>query len=339
MIMKRSLFFLWVTAFLAFQSFNFSIYAAEEPSSSTSPPSRKFLTWGQPSNVVDIGLGYLFYKSNSSWTISFPDQYGRGRSVLDFNDVSGGMPILNLDINHPNSFVSLSLQYGSGQNLAGDGKDSDYLNNGLYYQSRFDVSGGRAFWIADIQTTFSFSPPCRWVIKPFIGWEHFEEKLKMTDGFWTIYEGWGDSTPIFGLNSSYDFNWNALRMGVKGEMDFGTPRQSGINPFRLKTHLALFPYIQYEGRGVWNLRDDFRQDPSFVHKADNFGLLGLDGLVSFVYRPLKALEFEAGGRISYFYVQDGTDTTYFSDNSVVEVTLDEAKTFQAGLFFKITGRF
>lgn len=328
-----------IVALLVLQATGFSVGAAEETPTSSLPPVRRGLIWGQPSNVVDIGLGYLFSRSNSSWTISFPERFGRGQSVLEFNEVSGGIPVLYLDINHPNSYVSLCLQYGTGQNLTGEGIDSDYLYGGLYYQSRFDISGDRSFWSADLQTTFSFSPPSRWVIKPFIGWQHSEEKLTMTNGQWTVLDGWGTSLPIFGLNSSYNFSWNALRMGVKGEMDFGPPRQPGINPFRLKTQLALFPYIQYEGQGVWNLRDDFRQDPSFSHEANNFGALGLDGVVSLVYRPLKALEIEGGARITYFYVKDGTDTTYFSDNYVAQVDLDEVKTFQAGLFLKITGRF
>ena len=65
----------------------------------------------------------------------------------------------------------------------------------------------------------------------------------------------------------------------------------------------------------------------------------MDGAISLVYQPLKFLEIEGGGRMSYFYVQDGTDTTYFSNNTVANVTLDEAKALQIGLFLQITGRF
>jgi hypothetical protein len=97
--------------------------------------------------------------------------------------------------------------------------------------------------------------------------------------------------------------------------------------------------MQSSGRGVWNLRDDYKKDPSFSHEADNWGFLGMNGAISLVYQPLKFLEFEGGGRISYFYIQDGTDTTYFSDNTVYTSTLDEVKALQIGFFLQMTWRF
>jgi hypothetical protein len=326
-------------ALLVLQVATFSVEAAEEDLSSSSTSTTKSLTWGRPSNLVDIGLGYLFFSSTCSWEISFPDQYGRSRSNLDFKGMSGSIPIVFLDIHHPNSYASLSLQYGKGQGLNGEGTDSDYLSSGLVHRSRFDVREETAFWTADIQTAFTFASKPRWVFKPFIGWQHYEENITMTNGRWTTLSGQATNTPISGLDSHYDFTWDALRVGIKGELELASARQSGINPLRLKTHLAIFPYMHYSGRGAWNLRDDLKKDPSFSHEADNFGVLGMDGAISLIYRPLKFLEFEAGGRMSYFYVQDGTDSTYFSNNTTANVTLNEAKALQIGLFLKITGRF
>jgi hypothetical protein len=251
----------------------------------------------------------------------------------------GAIPIVSLYIHHPNSYASLSLQFGKGQESDGDGKDSDYLYNGRFSRSRFDVSGDTAFWIADLQTTFSFTSKPRWVLKPFIGWQHYEEKLNLTNGRWTVINSVENNTSIVGLDSRYEFNWDALRVGIQGDMGLVNAPQPGIIPLRLKTQLAFFPYMHYRGRGVWNLRDDLKKDPSFTHEADNVGVLGMDGAVSLVYQPLKNLEIEGGGRLSYFYVQDGRDRTFFSNNDVVIADLDEAKALQVGLFFKITGRF
>ena len=256
-------------ALLVIQATGFSVGAAEETPSPSSPERSKSLTWGRPSNLVDIGLGYLFSSSNTSWEISFRDQYGRSRSVLDFKGIIGGIPIVYLDIHHPNSLASLNFQYGKGQGLTGDGTDSDYLSNTRLYKSRFDVSGEMALWTADIQTTFSFTSQPRWVFKPFVGWQHYEEKFNLTNGRWTTINGAETNTPISGLDSHYDFEWNALRVGIRGDMGLTNIRQPGIIPLRLKTHLALFPYMEYRGRGVWNLRDDLKKDPSFSHEADN----------------------------------------------------------------------
>jgi hypothetical protein len=337
--MKKFVLFSMILALLVLQAATFQVAAAEEDLPSSPPEKSRSLTWGRPANVIDIGLGYLYSFNTSSWSISFPDQYGRGKSALDFKGLSSGMPILSLDIKHPNSYVSLSIQYGKGQGSNGNGTDSDSLENYLYYESRFDVGEDTAFWTADIQTTFSTTSKRRWVFTPFIGWQHYEEKVKMTNGIWTTYEGLGDNTPIYGLNSSYEFTWNALQVGMKGEWELTGARQSGIIPLRLKCHLALFPYMQYKGSGVWNLREDFKQNPSFSHEAEQWGFLGMNGGISLVYQPLKFLEIEGGGRISYFYIQNGTDTTFFSDNTSDTATLDEAKALQIGLFLQMTWRF
>ncbi len=337
--MKRFVLIPVILALLVLQSAFFSVEAAEEALSPSTPEKSRSLTWGRPSNIVDIGLGYLYSSSTSSWEISFPDQNGRSRSTLEFKGISGGIPFVLLDINHPNSYVSLCFQYGKGQGLKGDGTDSDFLSSGLLQRSQFDASEDTTFWTADIQTTFSFTSHPRLVFKPFMGWQHYEENITMTNGLWTTLFGRETNTPIIGLDSRYDFNWDALRLGIKGEVALANTPQSGINPLRLKTHLALFPYMHYRGSGVWNLRDDLRKDPSFSHEADNFGILGMDGAISLVYQPLKFLEIEGGGRVSYFYAQDGTDTTYFSNNTVARVSLDEAKALQIGLFLQITGRF
>jgi hypothetical protein len=338
-MMKRFILFPLIMTLLVLQTGFFSVEAAEEALYPATPEKRWSLTWSRPSNMVDIGLGYLFSNSNCSWEISFPDQNGRSRSVLDFKGMSGGIPIVFLDINHPNSYASLSFQFGKGQDINGEGTDSDYLSTGLYHRSRFDVSDETSFWTADIQAAFSFTSQPRWVFKPFIGWQHYEEKINMTNGLWTTISSRDTNTPITGLNSHYDFSWDALRVGIKSEVALANTRESGIKPLRLKAHLAVFPYMHYKGTGVWNLRDDLKKDPSFSHEADNFGVLGMDGAISLVYQPLKFLEIEGGGRRSYFYVQDGTDTTYFSNNTVANVTLDEAKALQFGFFLKVTGRF
>jgi hypothetical protein len=337
--MKRLVLIPIILGLLVLQSAFFSVEAAEETLPPSTPQKSRYLTWGRPSNIVDIGLGYLYSSSTSSWEISFPDQNGRSRSTLEFKGISGGIPFLLLDIHHPNSYASLCFQYGKGQGLKGDGTDSDFLSSGLLHRSQFDANEDRTFWTADIQTTFAFTSHPRFVFMPFLGWQHFEEHITMTNGLWTTLFGKETNTPIIGLNSRYDFNWDALRLGIRAEVALANTRQPGINPLRLKTHLALFPYMHYRGSGVWNLRDDLRKDPSFSHEADNFGFLGMDGAISLVYQPLKFLEIEGGGRASYFYAQDGTDTTYFSNNSVARVSLDEAKSLQIGLFLQITGRF
>ncbi|MEW6185020.1 MAG: hypothetical protein AB1585_04680 [Thermodesulfobacteriota bacterium] len=300
---------------------------------------KQSFVWGTPTETVHIGLGYLFSRSEGSWEISFPEESGLGRSILRFQEMRGAAPLAALDINHPRGLVSLSLEYSKGQLFNGQGTDTDYQSGDLYHRSRFDVDGETAFWLIDLQTAFSSAGKQRWVLKPFLGWQHYEDRLKMTNGCWTQLYGEATQIEILGLDSRYDFTWDALRIGAKGEIELLEGFHQRTRSLIIKSHLALFPYIEYRGRGVWNLREDFKKDPSFIHEADTAGILGLDWGLSLVYKPLKHLEFEGGGRLITFYAESGRDRTYFSNGAVVDVTLEEARTLRTGLFLKITGRF
>ncbi len=76
-------------ALLVLQTTILLVEAAEGSLSRLSTEKSKFMTWGWPSNMVDIGLGYLFPMSTCSWEISFPDQYGRNRSAFFYKSFGG----------------------------------------------------------------------------------------------------------------------------------------------------------------------------------------------------------------------------------------------------------
>lgn len=313
--------------------------AADALNASLATATTNSPSWGQRSIYLDLGLGYLITQGTSSWEISFPGQSVRGKSALDFKKMDSMIPFITLELKHPETSGSIRFQYGKGQSSTGEGFDRDYQEGSLYHQSGFDITGETAFWIVDIQPPYlSFTKP-RWTLKPFLGWQHYEEKIRMNNGRWITLYGAETDQPFAGLDSRYDFNWDALRLGIKGELELLNPPEPKGKQLRLKGSLALFPYIHYRGRGVWNLRDDFKKDPSFAHEADNFGLLGLDGALSLAFCPLKMLEIEGGSRIFYFYVPEGTNTTYFSNNTQAVVHLNEARALRIGLFFQITGRF
>lgn len=291
------------------------------------------------SNYLNIGLGTLFSRGTCSWEISFPDRSGRSKSSLDFNGNPSAIPFLFLDLKHPDSTLTLGFQFGKGGTGGGKGVDSDYTSDNLYLRSEFDLAIDTVFGIIDIQSAYVSASHPRWVLKPFLGWQHYEEKVRMHNGRWTILYRVGSNQPLEGLGSRYDFNWDVLRLGIKGEVDLLTPAPPRIAQLKLKSTLAVFPFIHYRGEGTWNLRDDLNQNPSFIHEGDNLGFMGLDGGISLAFFPLPWLEFEAGARLFYFSVQDGSNSTFFSNNTSAIVTLEEAKALRLGFFFQIMGRF
>ena len=202
-----------------------------------------------------------------------------------------------------------------------------------------DVSSDTTFWSADLQTTFSSASGTLWYLKPFAGWQQYREKLKLTNGRWTTLRGVPADQPILGLDSRYEFNWEALRLGLSGGIDFIRTPRPWLQQLGIKASFALFPYTRYRGEGRWNLRADLEQDPSFAHRAETTGWGGGEALLGLVYRPWVHLELEGGARYFFFQAQDGTNVSYVSDGTTTVSRLDEAKSERIGFYLQITGRF
>ena len=315
-----------------------TVFAQDQESAVLSNEPLPFI-WGKPSPLLEIGLGAYFSRGRSSWQISFPSNQGTGRSVLDFNDLDSVLPYAYLILSHPRSLVGLTIIVGSGSGAQGSGRDSDYLFGGLTYDALMDVSSDTTFWSADLQTTFSSASGTLLHLKPFAGWQQYREKLKLTNGRWTTLRGVPADQPILGLDSRYEFNWEALRLGLSGGIDFIRTPRPWLQQVGIKASFALFPYTRYRGEGRWNLRADLKQDPSFAHRAETSGWGGGDALLGLVYRPWVHLEFEGGARYFFFQAQDGTNVTYVSDGTTTVSRLDEAKSERVGFYLQITGRF
>jgi hypothetical protein len=313
--------------------------AAQDREATASPGEPASVRWGKPSPVAELSLGTYFSRGENSWQTGFSTATGPGRSVLEFKDLDGATPFASLTLRHPQSLVGINLSAGSGSLSGGRGTDSDYLNGGLFLQSQTAVSDDLTFWSADLETTFSGFWGRPWYLKPFLGWQQHQEKLRLTNGQWTIIRGLPDRQPLFGLDSRYDFNWEAVRLGVQGGLDLITRPENGLRQLGLKASCAFFPYLRYRGEGRWNLRSDLKPDPSFVHEAEQTGWGGWDGQLGLDYRPWEFLEFEGGVRAGYFKITDGTNTIHLSDNTALTTDLDRAETWRYGLYFKITGRF
>jgi Protochlamydia outer membrane protein len=338
---KRSRLEAWSTTglvFLLMLAMVCTVFAQDQESAALSQEPLPF-TWGKPSPVLEIGLGAYFSRGWDSWQISFPSTRGTGRSALDFKDLDGTLPYASLVLSHPQSLVGLTILVGSGSGAKGSGRDSDYLSGGLTYEALMDVSSDTTFWSADLQTTVSSASETLWYLKPFAGWQQYREKLKLTNGRWTTLQGVPADQPILGLDSCYEFNWEALRLGLSGGIDFIRIPRPGLQQVGIKASFALFPYTRYRGEGRWNLRADLNQDPSFAHRAETTGWGGGEALLGLVYRPWVCLEVEGGARFFFFQATDGTGVAYVSDGTTTASRLDDAKSERVGFYLQITGRF
>lgn len=225
---------------------------------------------------------------------------------------------------------ALTLGYGFGSMSGGIYRDSDYLRDDR--QSIFSLSTGNAdgnlyYWNLDYsyrlladesEEKFNTS-----YLDALIGFQEWHEKVKLTNG---VQEFGGTLGPFGGLSSTYEFIWKSYRIGLEG----GLPIYKG---FGLKGAAIFIPYNEYEGKGVWNLRTDFKQDPSFEHKASKGR--GAQFEASVVYHVFPALTIDLGYRYWYIKSGKGDDITYFSDGTASITQLNEAVSERQGAFLDI----
>jgi opacity protein-like surface antigen len=133
--------------------------------------------------------------------------------------------------------------------------------------------------------------------------------------------------PLAGLNSTYDFTWDALKAGVT--------RQAFLTKqLRYEAVLSVYPLVKYRGKGFWNLRTgndptDFRREtPSFTHEASSG--YGYEAALGLAYDLSDKINLSAGYLYLRFYSSDGTDTIFFADGSTAPSNLDWVSVDAAG---------
>lgn len=227
----------------------------------------------------------------------------------------------------------LAIARGIGSMHGGVYRDSDYLRDNR--QGIFSLSTGAAdgeewnalrYWTIDYSYKLFMSKEefNEKYLGMLIGYQEWHEKIRMTNG---VQEFGGTLGPFSGLNSRYEFNWKSYRIGMEG----GLPIYKW---FSFKGKAVFIPYTEYKGEGIWNLRTDFRQSPSFEHKAS--GGYGAEAEASLGFHIYNSLTAELGYRYWYIKSGKGTDTTYFSDGSVGVTQFNEAISERQGLFLDVS---
>jgi hypothetical protein len=226
---------------------------------------------------------------------------------------------------------SLTIRYGFGSMRGGIYRDSDYLlddRQGIYSLSTGDAdsSDWNDMYYLNIEYSYRLitditgdNSNIRYM-NLLLGFQEWQEDVTITNGFQEIG---GTLSPFAGLNSRYTFNWKSLLVGFEGATTI-------YKSLLLKGATILIPYTEYRGEGIWNLRSNFRQDPSFEHRAN--GGYGLQLDASLIYRISEVFEIDLGYRYWYMKSGVGTDTTYFSSGTVIETQFNEAVSKRAGVF-------
>jgi len=314
-----------------------------------------------PAIHVSVGLQSWLSQADARWQISFPyvtqgpnpgvpaGTAGKIESRLDFNKINSSMIILRGGLGI-GPYYSFDGSFGKGSIGSGKGTDTDrFIANsggGLEFsQSTSDIDGDVMmgeinFYYNNHRYTGKHLGP--WGI--VIGYTRYEDKLRMTNGFQTISVTFDGTTfppagqpfpPTLPLNSTFDFYWDAVKVGILPQFDVA-------DKLSVTGLFALYPYVSYRGEGYWNLRTAgpgaFRiQSPNFVQKSTSG--YGVEASVGLTYALQEQIELTVGYRYFYLYAKDGTDTTYFANGSTATSNLDWATITRQGATIELLFKF
>lgn len=237
---------------------------------------------------------------------------------ISIYEIKGGA-----EYTHRDGFMSGAHIEGEGAwgtILSGDNQDSDFLENDR--QNEFSRSNNDA-GDGDV-TSFSmalgweFSPDllgrnAHFGITPLVGYQRETQELHMQDGNQTVSSAVVGTPlgPIAGLDSRYETTWNGPFFGTKIGMEWPDHRVA------IK---GRYIDADYKGKGYWNLRSDFSQDPSFLHEADGRGLAFS---ANYNWRFYYGLELFLEAAYEKWTADDGIDATFFSNGNEVVTGFNE----------------
>lgn len=222
-------------------------------------------------------------------------------------------------------FANLTGRYGLV--YEGTFQDSDYAGDNRTGEfsravgridedsSVYNISGE-----AGITFSASLSPRDKLGISPSVGVSRSAQKFAINNANQVYSGGVGYLGPISGLDSSYENIWEGPFIGL--ELRYERTTDAG-RPYLAFWTKGTYQWVDYSGEGVWNLRADFAQTPSFRHNAEGKGIdwrIGTD------------FSFDEQGYFTFEYLhrkkvadKDGTDVTYFSNGTIQVTRLNEAK--------------
>jgi opacity protein-like surface antigen len=301
-----------------------------------------------------LGLQGWFSQADAKWQISFPYTTSAGipgtiESRLDYRKIDSPLTIATAG-GHVASLFAFDVVYGYGSITGGRGTDTDRFlpssGGGLEFsQSTNKLDGDTRLWGINLyynSRQYGDKQAGPWGL--VLGFLHYEDNLRMTSAVQTVSVPFdGFSFPSLGpfpstlvLNSTYDFSWNLLKMGVVHQAELA-------KGFSYSGSLAVYPYVDFQGEGYWNLRagtsaSDFRiQSPNFIQRS-NKGY-GYEASLGLAYELSENWELSAGYRYMYLYAGNGTDIVYFADGTAVQSDLDWVTVTRHGAYAELLLKF
>ena len=252
-------------------------------------------------HTLSVASGYE--NGQFDWSIPNGDSSPNILSELIWDDLDIWKSDFQYEVVARETWV-LQLGFSYGEILDGRNQDSDYFldnRSGEFSRSYADTEG----YSLSARAMLGYKIPLwndRLTLTPALGYRFDQQKLEDRNGYQAVDLLDGFTGPFPGLDSSYQTEWHA------GIVDLGLS-------IRLNDRLELlaggsFAMGSYDGEAVWNLRDDFRQDPSFSHHADGYGASARLGLR---YALTESWFIHGMATYQTQWTNNGTESIYFRD--------------------------
>jgi len=309
-----------------------------------------------------VSLQGWYSQAEAKWQISFPyttkttNVQGKGESELRFKKIDSPLVIATAG-GKVTPKIAFDVTYGYGSITGGFGTDSDrFLSSSGgrldFSQSKNSLSGDVSLWGINVyynNRRFGDKQAGPWGL--ILGFLHYEDKLRMTNAEQTVSVPFdGDTFPPVGpfpssqvLNSTYDFSWNLLKVGISRQAELA-------KGFSYTGTLSVFPYVDYTGEGYWNLRAGtcdplstncpyFRtQSPNFIQTSQKG--YGYEASLGLTYEIFEHMELLVGYRYFFLYAGDGTDITYYANGTTSKPsTLDWVTVTRQGAYAEMLVKF
>lgn len=218
-------------------------------------------------------------------------------------------------------YLEGSLAYGII--YRGDNRDSDYTGDNRtneFSRSENDSNGDNTF---DLKygVGYTWKLGGGFSITPLLGYSYHEQNLRMTNGNQVIPA----SGTFFGLNSTYQTQWDGLWTGVLINYKWK------ITTFKLR---GEYHRADYYAEANWNLRTDFAHPKSFDHRANGTGdVINFSVAIDLT----KHWKLETVYMYQKWQTDPGVDTVYFSDGTIAVTRLNEvnwqSRAFHVGVSY------
>jgi hypothetical protein len=251
-----------------------------------------------------------YRQDDLDYTIAAPSGSPDVLSELQWKDVESAMVETGIDVTYADHWHAEG-KFAFGQVVDGHNQDSDYKQDnrqGEFSRSysasddgaTIEVSGGLGYHL-DIGGK-RFAPRLR--LTPKVGYAFHTQQFNDTNGVQVI--------PALGHFGGLDSTYEATFFGPWGGL--------GTQLF-LTDRLSLqgsveYHWVDFEGTGNWNLREDFQHPKSFTDEAEGDGIVASAG-GRYRINPAWTVSLSADYQ-KWKANNKGISKTYFSDGSVGE---------------------